>query len=98
MTYYVSSGTLNSTNSTQLFIVDLIFNEINDVQVQDSDTVRHATLIDKMAQLRMPGQIFNWIKDFFDKHSHCTKYSGVSSHASIQGSVIQESGLGRAST
>jgi len=34
----------------------------------------------------------------FDVHSHCTKYSGeISSHASIQASVIQGSGLGPAS-
>jgi len=61
------------------------------------DTVRHATLIDKMAQLQMPDQVFNWIKAFFDGHSHCTRYSGeVSAYADIQASVIQGSGLGPA--
>ena len=62
------------------------------------DTLRHVTLMDKMAELQMPDQIFNWIKDCFDEHSHCTKYSReISSHASIQASVIQGSGLGPAS-
>jgi len=28
------------------------------------DTVRHAELIDKMTNLQMPDQVFNWIKDF----------------------------------
>jgi len=28
------------------------------------NTVRHATLIDKMTKLQMPDQVFNWIKDF----------------------------------
>jgi len=61
------------------------------------DTIRHATLMEKMAQLKLPDQIFNWIKDFFDGRSHCTKYAGeVSTCASIQASVIQGSGLGPA--
>ena len=62
------------------------------------DTVRHATLIDKMAKMQIPDQIFNWIKNFFDGHTHCTKYkSEISTLASIQASVIQGSGLGPAS-
>ena len=40
------------------------------------DTVRHATLIDKMSKLQMPDQVFNWVKDFFDGHTHCTRYAG----------------------
>ena len=39
------------------------------------DTIRHATLMEKMANLQMPDHIYNWIKDFFDGHSHCTKYA-----------------------
>ena len=62
------------------------------------DTVRHSTLIDKMSKLQMPDQVFNWIKDFFDGHTHCTRYAGeTSSFASIKASVIQGSGLGPAS-
>ena len=61
------------------------------------DTVRHATLIDKMAKMQIPDQIFNWLKNFFDGHTHCTKYkSEISTLASIQTSVIQGSGLGPA--
>jgi len=59
--------------------------------------VRNATLIDNMAQLQMPDEVFNWIKAFFDGHSHCTKYSGdVSAYADFQASVIQGSVLGPA--
>jgi len=36
------------------------------------DTVRHTTLIDKMTNLQMPDQVFDWIKYFFDGHTHCT--------------------------
>jgi len=59
------------------------------------DTIRQATFIDKVAQLKLPDQIFNWIKDFFDDRSHCMKYSGeISNYASIRASVIQGSGIG----
>ena len=51
----------------------------------------------KMAQLELPDETYNWIKDFFDDRSHCTKYSGqISTCANIQASVIQGSGLGPA--
>jgi len=62
------------------------------------ETVRHAVLMDKMAKLRMPDEVCNWIRDFFDNHSHCTKFSGeISTLADIRASVIQGSGLGPAS-
>jgi len=61
------------------------------------DTIWHASLMDKMAQLELSDQTFNWIKDFFDNRSHCTKYSGkISTCANIQASEIQGSGLGPA--
>ena len=56
------------------------------------DTVRHASLMTKFAQLEIPDCINNWIKDFFGSHpfAHCTKYAGlVSSVATIYASVIQ---------
>ena len=40
------------------------------------DTVRHAVLMEKMAKLCISDEVYNWIKDFFDNHSHCIKYSG----------------------
>jgi len=59
------------------------------------DTVRHAVLMEKMAELRLPNEIYNWIKGFFGSHSHCTKYSGeIPEQADIHASVIQGSGLG----
>jgi len=62
------------------------------------DTIRHATLVEKMSRLQLPDHVFNWIKDFFDGHCHCTKFAGnVSAHVSIQASVIQGSGIGPAS-
>ena len=54
------------------------------------DTVRHATLMEKVAQLPIPDQVYNWIKDFFQGHSHCTKFAGSISELAdiIQGSAI----------
>jgi len=62
------------------------------------DTVRHATLMDKMAQLTLPDEVYNWIRDFFNSHSHCTRFAGeVSSLVEITASVVQGSSLGPAS-
>jgi Reverse transcriptase (RNA-dependent DNA polymerase) len=38
------------------------------------DTVRHFTLLEKMARLQVPDHIFNWIVHFFEGREHCTKY------------------------
>lgn len=60
-------------------------------------TIRHVTLMKKMAQLKLTDKIFNSIKDVFDNRSHCTKYLVAASiHAIIQACVIQGSGLGPA--
>ena len=41
---------------------------------------------------------YNWIKAFFEKHFHCTRYAGeCSTVAAVNASVIQGSGLGPAS-
>ena len=54
--------------------------------------------MEKMANLQMPDHIYNWIKNFFDGHSHCTKYAGCESvQANTQASVIQGSAIGPAS-
>jgi len=53
------------------------------------DTVRHASLTSKLAQLAIPDNIYNWVVDFLENHAHCTKYAGlVSAIAGIKASVI----------
>jgi len=48
-----------------------------------------------MAQLTLPDEVYNWIRDFFNSHSHCTRFAGgVSSLAGITASVVQGSSLG----
>jgi len=59
------------------------------------DFVRHSTVIEKMAQLDMPDQVYNWIRDFFSEH--CTKLGQVSSFLDVTASIVQGSGLGPAS-
>jgi len=62
------------------------------------NTVRHVTLMRKLATLRIPDNIYNWINDFFGEHYHCTGFDGqCSSVAEVKVSVIQGSPLGPAS-
>jgi len=41
-------------------------------------TVWHTTLMEKMVQLLIPHQFYNWLKDFFSGYSHCIKWSSSS--------------------
>ena len=62
------------------------------------DTVRHSTLLEKMALLNLPDQIYNWFVNYYSEHSHCTSFCGaVSELADITASIIQGSGGGPAS-
>ena len=59
------------------------------------DTVRHATLLNKFAQLDIPDCVYNWLVDFFTDHTHKTKYDNqMSSLKFISASIIQGSGVG----
>jgi len=61
------------------------------------DTVRHSTLLAKMAELELPVAVYNWLVDFFREHAHRTMFNGeLSSTASISASIIQGSGIGPA--
>ena len=61
-------------------------------------TVRHHTLLNKIAKLDIPDHIYNWLTDFFTGHSHQTHYGGsVSQIQCILASIIQGSAVGPAS-
>jgi len=61
------------------------------------DTVRRAMLMENMMQLLTSDQVYNWIKDFFHGHFHCTKFAGsISELADILACVIQSSAIGPA--
>jgi len=42
------------------------------------DKVCHRTLLDKMADLDIPDDVYNWLVSYFGGHSHCTRYGGES--------------------
>ena len=47
--------------------------------------------------LKLPDCVYNWLVDFYNGHSHCTKFQGETSQlADINASVIQGSALGPA--
>ena len=59
------------------------------------DTVRHDTLLSKMALLNIPDSIYNWLVNFFQGHEHCTKYGmSTSNLLQISASIIQGSAIG----
>ena len=61
------------------------------------DMVRHATLLDKMAQLSIPDNVYNWLVDFFQDRSHCVRYNEeMSALLSINASITQGSAVGPA--
>jgi len=61
------------------------------------DTVRHSTLLEKLAQLDTPDEVYNWLVDFFRGHAHCTVYRNqMSTLKSINASIIQGSAIGPA--
>ena len=43
------------------------------------DTVRHYCLMEKVSELNVPDNIYNWIANFLSGHSHCTRYQGRTS-------------------
>jgi len=59
------------------------------------DTVQHSTLLYKLVQLHIPDQIYNWLVDFFDNHSHRTVFRDeLSSLLDITARIIQGSAIG----
>ena len=59
------------------------------------DTVRHSTLISKLADFPLPNFIHNWVVAYLADRQHCTKFDHVISNvATINASIVQGSGLG----
>ena len=62
------------------------------------DTVRHHTLFEKFANLAIPDNTYNWLVQFFQGHSHCTKFGNqTSALREITASIVQGSANGPAS-
>ena len=58
------------------------------------DTVRYDTLMSKLAQLAIPDNIYNWIRNFYQDRSHSTKFDGLDSIHRCRSSSQRHSGLG----
>jgi len=59
------------------------------------DTVRHVTLLQKLASLDIQDCVYNWLVDYFSGYSHCTAFHGqISSLLNISASIIQGSAVG----
>ena len=61
-------------------------------------TVRHSALFDKFADLEIPDNVYNWLVEFFQGHSQCTRYGHrTSALREISASTVQGSAIGPAS-
>ena len=61
------------------------------------DTVRHSTLLDKMASMNIHDDVYNWLVKFFSGHSHCTRFCGsISGQLDISARIMQGSAIGPA--
>jgi len=59
------------------------------------DTVRHSTLMNKLASLPLTDSVYNWLVDNLNSRHHCTKVGGLLSEPlPINASVVQGSPLG----
>ena len=53
--------------------------------------------MEKVAELNVPDNIYNWIANFLSGHSHCTRYQGRTLDSlDITASIIQGSSVGSA--
>ena len=59
------------------------------------DIVCHRTFLNKVADLNIPDDVYNWLLSYFSGHSHCTRYGGESSALlEILTGIIQGLGIG----
>ena len=59
------------------------------------DTVRHCTLMQKLALLPIPDFLYNWLENYLLGRVHCTKsLQKLSAAKSINASVVQGSAIG----
>ena len=89
------SGSTTAAIMAMLHTVRSMLNDNDYVHVFSFDfskafnTVRHVSLMSKLAQLTLPDSIYNWAVDFFDSHAHCTRFAGITSEvAAIHLSLI----------
>ena len=84
------------TNIISKMLVDCPYFHVITLDISRAfDTLRHSTLLNKLAKMPFPDDIYNWLVDYFTNRCHKTKYCGfISELAYITASIIQGSGLG----
>ena len=59
------------------------------------DTVRHSTLMQKLAACPLDDKVYNWIAEYLCNRTHCTKVQGIiSPPIPISASIVQGSAIG----
>ena len=59
------------------------------------DSVRHSTLIEKIAKFPIPSFAHNWLVEYLSQRQHCTKFNSiVSLMLQINASIVQGSRIG----
>ena len=43
------------------------------------DTVKQDTRLGKILLLDIPYEVYNGMREFFEEHSHCTQFDGITS-------------------
>jgi len=88
LTYILQSVTDLLADNPYVSVIALDFSK-------SFDTVRHYSLLEKIAQLDIPDFVYNWLVHFFCDHSHSTKYGdATSTNKSISVSTVQGSTVG----
>ena len=58
------------------------------------DTVRHSSVMAKVAQLNLPDYVHNWLADYLEGHCHCMRFNGqMSDVLEVSASIIQGSAI-----
>ena len=80
--------TLLAENNPYVTLISLDFSKA-------FDSVRHSSLLEKIASLPVPDNIFNWINSYLEARTHSTLFQNdISSPKSISASIVQGSGIG----
>lgn len=59
------------------------------------DSLSHVTLTNKLATIKLPDNVYNWMIHYLDNRGHKTRFGGeISSEEKINASVVQGSALG----
>jgi len=84
----LNSVTQALENNSYVVVVTLDFSKA-------FDTVQHSSAMTKAAQLQLPDCVYNWLANFLDGHSHCTRFNGRTSVLlEVNASFVQGSAIG----